>query len=106
MTTRFDQLAAAFPLHIQRIMECASEQQNSTGDVDTWRNSPPDHDAGWSLYDAFDWSRTSEGTNYWYALAEGARKDGFPNCPCGGWDCSGVPGGPLYNCPYLKAPRT
>lgn len=24
----------------------------------------------------------------------------YENCPCGGWDCSGVPGGPLLGCPY------
>jgi hypothetical protein len=25
-----------------------------------------------------------------------------PNCPCGGWDCTGAPEGPMYNCPYLE----
>lgn len=27
----------------------------------------------------------------------------FENCPCGGWDCSGLPGGPLDNCPYAPS---
>jgi hypothetical protein len=26
------------------------------------------------------------------------------DCPCGGWDCSGRPGGPLYGCPYVAPP--
>jgi hypothetical protein len=24
-----------------------------------------------------------------------------PDCPCGGWDCSASPGGPLPGCPYV-----
>jgi hypothetical protein len=22
------------------------------------------------------------------------------NCPCGGWDCTGAPEGPMHDCPY------
>jgi len=25
------------------------------------------------------------------------------NCPCGGWDCTGAPEGPMYGCPYVEA---
>jgi hypothetical protein len=28
-------------------------------------------------------------------------RDRAYDCPCGGWDCSGLPGGPLYGCPYV-----
>lgn len=28
------------------------------------------------------------------------------DCPCGGWDCSGVPGGPLLGCPYAALSRS
>ena len=24
------------------------------------------------------------------------------DCPCGGIDCSALPGGPMYDCPYQK----
>lgn len=24
------------------------------------------------------------------------------DCPCGGWDCSGSPSGPMRGCPYFK----
>jgi len=27
-------------------------------------------------------------------------RDRAYDCPCGGWDCSGLPGGPLPGCPY------
>src|SRR4051812_24002592 len=27
------------------------------------------------------------------------------DCPCGGWDCSSLPGGPMHGCPYVAAPR-
>jgi hypothetical protein len=26
----------------------------------------------------------------------------YLDCPCGGWDCSGIPGGPLPGCPYVR----
>jgi hypothetical protein len=29
----------------------------------------------------------------------------YEDCPCGGNDCSAVPGGPLYNCPYAAQPQ-
>ena len=25
------------------------------------------------------------------------------NCPCGGWDCTGAPEGPMYGCPYIES---
>lgn len=30
----------------------------------------------------------------------------YQDCPCGGWDCSGVPGGPLPGCPYEVLQRS
>jgi hypothetical protein len=69
--TRFEQIAAALPLHAQRIADLtyAFDPKGSDG----WLHSEPEqHGARWALYDAFDWSRTSEGSSYWYALAEGA----------------------------------
>jgi hypothetical protein len=72
LLTRFEQIAAAFPLHAQRIAEAthAFDPKGSDG----WLHSEPEqHGARWALYDAFDWSQTVEGARYWYALAEGAR---------------------------------
>jgi len=28
-----------------------------------------------------------------------------PDCPCGGWDCTGAPEGPMYGCPYHQTLR-
>jgi hypothetical protein len=70
--TRFEQIAAAFPLHAQRIAECVAEWDPRN--YEAWRDSEPDHDAGWALYDAFDWVSTPEGARYWFALANGARR--------------------------------
>ncbi len=30
-----------------------------------------------------------------------ARLKMAPDCPCGGWDCTGAPEGPMYGCPYV-----
>lgn len=27
----------------------------------------------------------------------------YQNCPCGGWDCSALPQGPMADCPYQKS---
>lgn len=68
--TRFEQIAAAFPLHCQRIAEETHAFDPNSHD---WLHSEPEqHGARWALYDAFDWSQTPEGGRYWFALAEGA----------------------------------
>lgn len=70
--TRFEQIARAFPLHAQRIAELAYVFDPRILD-DGWLHSEPEqHGARRALYDAFDWSQTTEGGRYWYALAEGA----------------------------------
>jgi hypothetical protein len=69
--TRFEQIAIAFPLHAQRIAE-AVYAFDPRG-YEAWRDGAPDADAGWALYDAFDWSQTPEGGRYWIAIADGGR---------------------------------
>jgi hypothetical protein len=74
MVTRFQQIASAFPLHAQRIAEAAYafDPKGANG----WLHSESEVSGGarWTLYDAFDWSQTPEGSCYWYALAEGASR--------------------------------
>lgn len=69
--TRFEQLAAAFPNHIQRIAECVYEWDPRGYEM--WRDGCgcERESAGWTLCDAFDWSRTVEGFHYWQSLAKG-----------------------------------
>ena len=68
--TRFEQIAVAFPLHAQRIAECTAP-----GKVERWRNAPASDGlpAGDILRGAFHWAGTTEGHEYWSALAAGAR---------------------------------
>lgn len=75
MTTRFEQIAAAFPLHAQRIAECVYEQKGDrVFDAFMW-----DHlvfmDA--SLIWLFQWDKTTEGADYWCALYD---ERGFIAC--------------------------
>jgi hypothetical protein len=77
VTTRFEQIAAAFPLHAQRIAECVYERWGSEG-LERFRTTPSDgfnmkHGAGAVLQGAFAWDQTTEGHAYWSALANGAR---------------------------------
>lgn len=68
MTTRFEQIAAAFPLHAQRIAELA----NAAGRLE-WLREPAWRYRGacTALVGAFLWYGTSEGYAYWEALANG-----------------------------------
>lgn len=75
--TRFEQIAAAFPLHAQRIAECVYEQRSANG-LRIFMTAPCDefdtkHGAGAVLQNAFLWGATGEGGQYWAALREGAR---------------------------------
>lgn len=73
MTTRFEQIAAVFPLHCQRITELAHIGVGGKGIG--WLNddAPLGEDAGTLLALAFHWKETVEGAKYWASLAIGAR---------------------------------
>jgi hypothetical protein len=71
MTTRFEQIAAAFPLHCQRIAE-ATYDEGGIGPLLTLQRAAPIGNAGETLADLFYWCDTSEGHLYWRALAMGA----------------------------------
>lgn len=66
--TRFEQLTEAFPLHIQRIAELA----NSGGILPALKNLPAAVTPGMALRGAFLFASTSEGSEYWNAIADGA----------------------------------
>jgi hypothetical protein len=70
--TKFGQLAAAYPLHFHRIVECVAKSDPRNHQM--WRDEPADISPGWTLSDAFDWSETVEGTYYWLQLA---KREGF-----------------------------
>jgi hypothetical protein len=72
--TRFEQIAAAFPLHAQRIAEETFAQTDSDW-FDFWLNGPHSSHirASSVLHSSFNFSTTIEGFEYWYALADGAR---------------------------------
>lgn len=70
MTTRFEQIAAAFPLHAQRIAELAGPKWLERVRA---REASLSYDASDILRGAFAWRTTSEGYNYWWNLAEGFR---------------------------------
>lgn len=64
--TQFEQLTEAFPLHVQRIAElCSSHWLHRVRQKEAWGA------AGDTLRGAFAWSATSEGHDYWRALARG-----------------------------------
>lgn len=71
--TRFEQIAAAFPLHAQRIAECVFESEGPEGlesflrqtTVSRLKASPM------ALAFLFDWEDTQEGYTYWDALYTG-----------------------------------
>lgn len=69
--TRFEQIAAAFPLHAQRIAEL-------TGPRKEWLYGTPDtfdlkYGASAVLRSAFTWSIADEGFEYWCALSDGVK---------------------------------
>ena len=66
MTTRFEQIAAAFPLHAQRIAECVYEQKGTSG-LDRLMCLS----GHTSLLELFLWDGTEEGPDYWCALYDG-----------------------------------
>jgi hypothetical protein len=72
--TRFEQIAAAFPLHCQRIAEATFQH---CGDTRLLTDQSDDFDlkqgAGAILQASFLWDHTAEGHNYWSALRHGAR---------------------------------
>lgn len=35
-----------------------------------------------------------------FCASEAIRREQI-DCPCGGWDCTGAPEGPMYGCPYV-----
>jgi hypothetical protein len=77
--TRFEMIAAAFPLHAQRIAECVYEHNPSGAMVLRRFLTDPADDfdvkrgAGAILQGAFSWDQTHEGHNYWSALRHGVR---------------------------------
>jgi hypothetical protein len=79
MTTRFEQIVSAFPLHAQRIAEAVYTWDPRN--FERWRDSTPEHyeNAGWMLCDAFDRYQTPEGFCYWRALASGVGGCARPN---------------------------
>ena len=71
MKTRLEALAAAYPLHVQRIAERVHHCDPSNGD-EFLHSALGSGGPRWALYEAFDWSETIEGAEYWGALANGA----------------------------------
>lgn len=69
--TRFEQIAAAFPLHCQRIAECAYQDGAL---IHIMRGRPDQDGPAGALRGAFVWSRTEEGHDYWKTLADRVRK--------------------------------
>ena len=69
--TVYEQLAKAFPLHFQRIVEIASIS-NSYGWQRFVKDAPAFAEPGAALSAAFIWVWTDEGVGYWNALAVGA----------------------------------
>ncbi len=70
--TKLEALAAAFPLHAQRIAELAHEfDPFNAGDF--LQSELDEFGPRWALYNAFDWGSTVEGAWYWSKLADGAR---------------------------------
>lgn len=69
--TRFEQIAAAFPLHAQRIAECVCETDGEWR-LERFLTFPhPETRAGDILQGAFLWEKTAEGWSYWNAIAHG-----------------------------------
>lgn len=56
---------------------------------------------------ANDWDISADGTTHdsGSSIVECTAwpHDGAPECPCGGWDCSALPGGSMQGCPYPVA---
>lgn len=76
--TRFDMIAAAFPLHAQRIAECTYLCVGGDRVLPRLLTDPPydfelKHGAGSILQGLFCWEHTSEGHGYWSALCHEAR---------------------------------
>jgi len=67
--TRFEQIAAAFPLHAQRIAELCTENG-----MDTWLFSEATRNETESttIFGGFHWDETTEGGAYWSALCNRA----------------------------------
>lgn len=66
--TRFEQIAAAFPLHAQRIAElCTANGQRAV----LFSEALPDESASGTLIFGFEWANTTEGADYWCALYDG-----------------------------------
>jgi hypothetical protein len=83
--TRFEQIAAAFPLHAQRIAELAGPVWLARARVREASNSL---DASDILRGAFAWNFTSEGYKYWWTLADGFReRDSLAEVTCGAKRC-------------------
>lgn len=76
--TRFEQIAAAFPLHAQRIAEATFADYELDDDVKgldwLYGQSECDEDASVILQRAFVWDATEEGHRYWVRLATGYRQ--------------------------------
>ncbi len=69
--TVYEQLAAAYPLHFHRIVECIYAWDPRNGGL--FLDLEASAGAGWTLYQAFDWRLTNEGVPYWRSLADGSR---------------------------------
>lgn len=54
-----------------------------------------------------DWCLSADGTSHDTGSSVVActawPHDEAPECPCGGWDCSALPGGSMQGCPYPAA---
>lgn len=66
--TKFEQLAAAFPLHIQRIAE-ACYQRAGQERLDKLFNDPATDSPGGTLAGLIYFDGTAEGHAYWWSLA-------------------------------------
>jgi hypothetical protein len=69
MTTRFERIAAAYPLHAQRIAE-ATYNESRFG-LKWLQRDAGVLSAGAILSAAFYWGNTREGNDYWCALCMG-----------------------------------
>ena len=61
------------------------------------------HGTYWRNFDQLERRRLIAVTDHRkmvYHATDAGKQLACENCPCGGFDCSAVPGGPLLGCPY------
>ena len=75
--TRFEQLKAAYPVHIDRIMELVESIGDHARPGMYYDEPSPHRNAGWCLAGCFQFGLAEEGFDFWDNVARS-----------GGWVCS------------------